>query len=160
MRRTLAIVLVALSVTACGGGPRASARDFDPRYAEPTPTPPPCRWRLSPTQYLFAIGSAELRPELQPEGIELFREAVDRHREGTLERIRVRGHYAVGCEPEDGHPELAVERARAVAARLLEEGIPSEALSIADHSGPADFHHCSESPRLSRVVHLEIWHCD
>jgi outer membrane protein OmpA-like peptidoglycan-associated protein len=76
----------------------------------------------------LAVGVGAALPEGEAkEALALSELTVDEVRRGVIIRVAVQGYAASECAAEmELLPDLAIERARVVAARLIELGIPAD----------------------------------
>jgi len=111
---------------------------------------------------LYDSGSAVLKPE----GAELLQRMVAEIAQGSYERIWVRGHTDSDpvTRPETlsrfpgGNLELSTARAHAVAAKLVEFGIPKKTLAVAGFgpNEPIAPNNTPENKRKNRRVEIFV----
>ena len=126
--RTL-LVALAVCAAACQqpvGAAAQNASDVARSESRPAePTQPVCRWFSLNRRYYFPSASSEL--QLNAASRETFAMTADEYRRGVLLRVVVQGYVAAECPAERSLlPDLAMDRARAVAAHLVEIGIPAD----------------------------------
>jgi outer membrane protein OmpA-like peptidoglycan-associated protein len=116
---------------------------------EPAPQPPPARLQL-PLLH-FAFGSTRLTPESEPQ----LREIVEALRNRSEVRVELAGH-ADSVGPKSLNQRLSLQRARAVADRLVAAGIDGARLQTSGHcdSRPLMDNHTRKGRAMNRRVEL------
>jgi outer membrane protein OmpA-like peptidoglycan-associated protein len=128
----------------------SAAPERPPMRAEPDPAPPsPDRLQL-PLLH-FAFGSTRLTPESEPQ----LKEIVEVLRNRPEVRVELAGHAdSVGSKPLN--QRLSLQRARAVAGRLVAEGIDGARLQTSgcSDSRPLTDNHTRKGRAMNRRVEL------
>lgn len=118
-----------------------------------------CRWFSLNRRYYFPSATSE--PLMDEASRETLAITAEEYRQGVLVRVIVQGYVAVECPAETSLlPGLALDRARAIAAQLVQRGIPRdriEARADLARSRPAPTYpeFCGpETPNHSRQAEL------
>jgi len=168
----VALVSAAVALTgSCGGAPSSSGDPVGLGRWEGPPPPPPhapprCRWFNTRWAVYFRPGSAAIEPDFQPEptGDPLLHVLRD-HRSGAFERVRVVGFVEHYCPSAPSDEALARERGLAVIERLVEVGVPRDAIestpvTIAACCIDADDACDPDVPHALRIVEINYWRCE
>jgi hypothetical protein len=169
MAREIRVVLAVLSIAlGCGRPAPPIEHAAAPEIRGEAPAPrEPCGWYHIPILYIFPGLSSELDAVSQrPNQDRILQSLAASFPESRVQRLRVSGYIATECSDERAVAhELGLARARAVAARLIELGIPADLVEAqVDHPyspAPESPDSCDhETLNTGRRVMIDGFICD